>query len=105
MRLWRGRRVADFVSTWLDLPPHLLAAPSWALPLWRDLLAWSPNAAFEELNIPIYAINGALIPESARDRCAGFVTETLMPGAGHFLQMENPTAFNQALERILDRLS
>lgn len=80
------------------------ADPSWALPLWRDLLAWSPGAAFKELDIPIYAINGALVQESARERCAGFVTETLMPGAGHFLQMENPVAFNQALEGILDRL-
>ena len=80
------------------------ADPDWALPLWRDLLAWSPSAAFAELGIPIYAINGALIPESARLRCAEFVTETVMPGAGHFLQMENPVAFNQALEAILDQL-
>ena len=63
----------------------------------------TPSAAFAELGIPIYAINGALIPESARLRCADFVTETVLPGAGHFLQMENPPAFNQTLEPILSR--
>jgi len=77
------------------------ADPSWALPLWRDLLAWNPLPAFKEVKIPVYAVNGALIPESARERCAPFVSETILPGAGHFLQMEDPQAFNTALEKIL----
>lgn len=77
------------------------ADPVWALPVWRDLLSWSPLAAFEELQIPIHAINGALIPEVARQRCAPFVTERIIPGAGHFLQMEDPTRFNLELEVVL----
>ncbi|MFP4226240.1 MAG: alpha/beta fold hydrolase [Desulfobacterales bacterium] len=77
------------------------ADPACALPVWRDLLAWNPRPAFEELKIPIYAINGALIPESARRRCAPFVQETIIPGSGHFLQMEDPPVFNHALEKIL----
>lgn len=80
------------------------ADPTWALPLWRDLLAWDPRAAFEELKIPILAVNGSLIPESARERFAPFVMETVIPGAGHFLQMEDPPAFNRALEKILTGL-
>lgn len=80
------------------------ADPSWALPVWDDLLSWNPQAAFEELQIPIHAVNGALIPESARQRCAPFVKETIIPGAGHFLQMEDPSGFNQVLEGVLDRL-
>ncbi|MEZ4600096.1 MAG: alpha/beta hydrolase [Syntrophotaleaceae bacterium] len=94
-------------------PPELLARlvremsaadPVWAIPVWRDLLAWSPAAAFKELRVPIQAVNGDLIPPSARERCAPFVTETLIPGAGHFLQMENPAFFNQVLESVLKRL-
>jgi pimeloyl-ACP methyl ester carboxylesterase len=80
------------------------ADPAWALPAWRDLLSWSPAAAFAELRMPIHAINGALIPDSARERCAPFVTETIIPGAGHFLQMEDPSNFNLVLETVLARL-
>lgn len=81
------------------------ADPAWALPAWRDLLCWSPAAAFAELQIPLHAINGDLIPASARDRCAPYVQETLIPGAGHFLQMENPAGFNRVLAEVLTRLS
>jgi pimeloyl-ACP methyl ester carboxylesterase len=77
------------------------AAPAWALPVWSDLLSWNPAAAFAELRAPIHAINGALIPASARERCAPFVTETIIPGAGHFLQMEDPSGFNQVLGAVL----
>lgn len=77
------------------------ADPSWALPVWHDLLSWNPTPAFEELEIPVYAINGALVPESARRRCAPYVRETILAGAGHFLQMEDPGGFNRALEQIL----
>jgi pimeloyl-ACP methyl ester carboxylesterase len=79
------------------------ADPAWALPAWRDLLSWSPQSAFEKLRVPIHAINGALIPASARERCAPFVTETIIPGAGHFLQMEDPSGFNLVLEKVLTR--
>ena len=96
-------------ATPADLTARLIgemsaADPAWALPAWRDLLQWSPADAFAELQVPIHAINGALIPASARERCAPFVTETLIPGAGHFLQMEDPSKFNRVLENILTRL-
>ena len=81
------------------------ADPAWALPLWHDLLSWSPKPAFEELKIPIHAINGALIPESARNRCAPYVIETIIPGAGHFLQMEDPEGFNRVLKDVLSSLT
>jgi pimeloyl-ACP methyl ester carboxylesterase len=80
------------------------ADPTWALPVWDDLLAWNPQGAFEELQIPIHAVNGALIPDSARERCAIFVNETIIPGAGHFLQMEDPSGFNLVLDGVLDQL-
>ena len=79
------------------------ANPDLVLPLWRDLLGWSPSAAFKALTIPIHAINGALIPESARERCSPYLKETIIPGAGHFLHMENPGQFNLVLGQVLDR--
>ncbi len=80
------------------------ADPTWALPVWRDLLSWNPQAAFEELQMPIHAINGSLIPKTARERCAPFITETVIPEAGHFLQMEDPAGFNLKLEDVLVQL-
>lgn len=80
------------------------ADPTWALPVWRDLLSWSPQPAFDELQVPIHAINGSLIPDEARQRCAPFVTETIIQGAGHFPQMENPSGFNRVLEGVLAQL-
>lgn len=81
------------------------ADPAWALPVWYDLLGWNPQAAFAELHMPIHAINGALVPEAARERCAPFVTETVLPGAGHFLQMEDPARFNRALREVLNLIA
>ena len=71
------------------------------MPVWRDLLTWPPRPAFEELRVSIHAVNGALIPDSARARCAPFVRETVIPGAGHFLQMEDPAGFNRVLDGVL----
>ncbi len=77
------------------------ADPAWAIPVWRDLLSWSPQAAFHELQVPIHAINGALVSEESRQRCAPFVAETIIPGAGHFLHMEDPAGFNRVLAGVL----
>jgi len=78
--------------------------PAWALPVWRGLLAWDPRPAFEELQVPIHAVNGASVPESAREHCAPFVTEVLIPGAGHFLHMESPDEFNRVLDGVLKKV-
>lgn len=71
------------------------------LPLWSDLLRWSPESAFTEISCPIHAINGDLIPEVAKERCRGRVREWHMPGAGHFPQLEMPRAFNRLFGEVL----
>ena len=74
------------------------------LPLWSDLLRWSPEAAFNELHCPVHAINGDLIGDAARARCEGHVTEWLQPGTWHFPQMEQPAVFATLLARVLKQL-
>ncbi|TGN40518.1 alpha/beta fold hydrolase [Marinobacter confluentis] len=77
------------------------ANPRYMLPLWSDLLRWTPEAAFSSLKMPIHAINGDLVPEVARARCNGHVTEHRLDGAGHFPQVEMPERFHQMLRKVL----
>lgn len=71
------------------------------LPLWADLLRWSPEAAFSDLECPIHAVNGDLVGEVARARCEPHVTERLQAGTWHFPQMEQPRIFAAHLAAIL----
>jgi len=71
------------------------------LPLWSDLLRWSPEAAFSDIQCPIHAINGDLVGDAARARCAPHVTEWLQPGTWHFPQMEQPGIFAHTLAKVL----
>lgn len=77
------------------------ANPALMLPLWADLLRWTPEAAFAELDCPIHAINGEHIPEPAQKRCAPHVQTRVMAGGHHFPLFEVPDAFNQALRDLL----
>lgn len=81
------------------------ADPSWALPIWKSLLAWQPEETFPRVQCPIHAINGKLVPNTARRRCKPYLEEVVMPRAGHFLQMEDPTGFNHLLDEILADLN
>lgn len=73
----------------------------WALPLWGDLLRWQPQDALSQPNTSIYAINGSLIPDAARVRCASHLHEVVIADARHFPQLEAPQRFNQELETIM----
>jgi len=74
------------------------------LPLWSDLLRWSPEGAFNDIACPIHAINGDLIGDAAKARCAGRVTEWHQQGTWHFPQMEQPAIFAELLGKILRQL-
>ena len=76
--------------------------PARMLPLWSDLLRWSPDAAFAELTCPIHAINGEHIPEPARQRCAPYVKTCVLPATHHFPQFEQPDNFVRTLRQLLD---
>ena len=83
------------------------AEPARMLPLWHDLLRWSPDQAFADLatrKMPIHAINGDLVPEAARQRCRAHVREWVLDGAGHFPQFEMPERFQEMLRQVLGAL-
>ena len=71
------------------------------LPLWHDLLRWNPEPAFADIRCPIHAINGDLIPEPAKARCQGRLQEWLIPGAGHFPQLEMPEEFGRVFGEVI----
>lgn len=75
-----------------------------ALPLFESLLRWNPLAVWPHEQCPVVAINGDLIHPADRERQAGIIAEHPVPGTGHFLQMENPAAFNAAMEDVLTRV-
>lgn len=81
------------------------AAPSWALPLWGDLLRWQPNEALAANKGRTFAINGGILPDVARQRCADFLTERVLPEAKHFPHFERPAAFNALLTTVLTEIT
>ncbi|WP_111657694.1 alpha/beta fold hydrolase [Isoalcanivorax indicus] len=80
------------------------ADPALALPLWASLLAWQPDT-LATLHCPVHAINGSLIPDSARARCAPHLHEVVVPDTGHFLQMEVPDRVTALLRAALARIA
>lgn len=80
------------------------ADPGWALALWHDLLRWQPDAALSHSRGRLHAINGGLLPDVARARCAPYLRESVIPEARHFPQLETTAAFNEMLEEVLRNL-
>lgn len=72
-----------------------------ALPAFASLLAWDPVQRWPHLRCPVLAINGELIHPDARARYGDTIREYHMPGAGHFLHLEDPAGFNQRLATLL----
>lgn len=101
--------VADTLSP--NAPPDLAA---WILaemgnsrietaePSFASLLAWNALPRFQALDVPILAINGSLVGDTARQRYEASWREYRMPDAGHFLQLEDPAGFNRQLQTALD---
>ncbi len=79
-------------------------SPAMAIPAFESLMRWNPLPLLEVLSIPLRCINGSLINETARRRYAPYWLEVVMPMAGHFLQLEDPSGFNHHLEEVLNSL-
>lgn len=63
-------------------------------------------AALKEMRLPIIAINSDMIPTNLEGnrQIAAFFDVIMMPGHGHFLQLEDPQGFNANLEQAVMRL-
>ncbi|MBK7701915.1 MAG: alpha/beta hydrolase [bacterium] len=64
-------------------------------------------AVFEAIRIPVMTVNGDLWPvnaEANRRHMAAF-DAVILEGADHFLMMDRPQEFNQALERVIHVLA
>jgi pimeloyl-ACP methyl ester carboxylesterase len=80
----------------------MISAPlSMAIPAFESLLRWDALPLFKALNIPVRCVNGSLINAEACRRYDSFWQATLMPEAGHFLQLEDPDGFNRCLSDML----
>lgn len=77
------------------------ADPGKMLPIWHQLLRWSPDRAFAAIHCPIHALNGEHIPAAAQARCAPYVQAQVLPGCQHFPQFEQPALFQRELYKLL----
>lgn len=71
--------------------------------LMEQLVTYDQAAPFATLTVPVRSINADLWPtdvEANRRHHADF-DAVIIPGAGHFLMMERPEAFNAALDDTL----
>lgn len=72
------------------------------VPAFADLLEWDAETRWPLLRgIPVYAVNGDLINADARCRHADVIHEVVLPGTGHFLQLEAPERFQEVLVSVL----
>lgn len=72
------------------------------VPAFADLLEWNAVSRWPLLgDIPVHAINGDFINAAARQRHTDIIHEVILPGTGHFLQLEAPERFQQALTNVL----
>lgn len=60
--------------------------------------------ALKELNLPVIAINPDYAPTDAASLERHGVEVVMMPGAGHFLMMEDPARFNRLFRSAIGRL-
>ena len=72
----------------------------------EGLLKQDLAAAAERVRVPIYCINADKFPTNveAGKRHAVLFEVRILPGAGHFLQLEKPAEFNALLEQTLAQI-
>ena len=74
----------------------------------NSLFSQQQQSAMQSLRIPLMLLNSDAYPVSAdslNKYCKqGYMIETIK-GSGHYPMLEQPAAFNQALQRLLDQIS
>jgi pimeloyl-ACP methyl ester carboxylesterase len=91
----------EAIATDMSLAPPEVATESLV-----HLVRYDTPSALQNLGAPIHCINSdkyATEVDTARQYAPSFDVSVL-PGASHFLMMENPEAFNRLLEQAIDKL-
>ena len=84
-----------------------LSPPKVAIPAMRAVLSYDFAAPLKEIAVPIVAINSDLgepVNELRIRKVLPKFRAVVIPGAGHFLMMEDPARFNPALETEIQAL-
>lgn len=84
-----------------------LSPPQVAIPAMRAVLAYDFAPPLKEISAPIVAINSDLgepVNELRIRKVLPKFRAVVLPGAGHFLMMEDPARFNPALEAEVQTL-
>jgi pimeloyl-ACP methyl ester carboxylesterase len=84
-----------------------LSPPKVAIPAMRAVLSYDFAAPLKEIEAPIVAINSDLgepVNELRIRKVLPKFRAVVIPGAGHFLMMEDPARFNAALETEVQAL-
>ena len=89
--------VASIASDMAAAPPRV------AISAIEELRGFDEAAAMTAAAVPIVCINATMWPTdvAANRRHAKVFDVVLIEGVGHFLQLEKPQAFNEALMRVL----
>ena len=82
------------------------ARPEIALPILRAVAAWDHARALEEVRVPVRCIQGDKFPTNmeANRRHHRDFDVIVLPGTGHFPQLESPEDFDRALQDVLRSL-
>jgi pimeloyl-ACP methyl ester carboxylesterase len=83
------------------------APPAVALSALEHAFAYSREMprTLQALRVPVVAINPDDGPTDAASMAPYGVTVVLMPGVGHFLQLEDPARFNRLLRTAVDKFA
>jgi pimeloyl-ACP methyl ester carboxylesterase len=98
-----NRALADKVAYDMSLSP-----PQVAVPALRALLEYDFTESMKEITVPVVVINSDLGEPLNEVRIRKMVPKfraTILPGAGHFLMMEDPARFNPVLEKEIAALA
>jgi pimeloyl-ACP methyl ester carboxylesterase len=94
--------LVDWVAADMSATP-----PEVAISALENYISGNAVEILKEVRVPIRAINSDKWPtnlETNRKHAASFEMK-LMPGTGHFVQLEDPATFNRLLRETLDELT
>lgn len=90
----------EALASWIKQEMYSIPK-SVAIPAFESLLHWDAMPSLDQAEIPVIAIHGKLIDNTALQRYQDKMRHYKMAEAGHFLQLEDPDAFNLLLQQAL----